>query len=125
VLVWLRTEGNGENGKAFDLIEELALIGGQKDEDEAKARRLKSMLVDDSEHFPLGSWLALNDLFRNPYWLRLWVVQEIALGSSDMMMLQCGSRSISWHTLCRGVGVLHRHLWIVKKILFLDDQERA
>ncbi|KAF2877647.1 heterokaryon incompatibility protein-domain-containing protein [Massariosphaeria phaeospora] len=37
---------------------------------------------------------AVNDLWRQPYWSRLWVVQEIM--SSQCLLLLCGHESVSW-----------------------------
>jgi hypothetical protein len=52
--------------------------------------------------------------------MRLWIVQELALGSSRTIVF-CGNQNINWQRLCYGLEVIHVHLWVIKdKCIELD-----
>lgn len=44
-------------------------------------------------------WLALRALFERPYFRRMWIVQEVALGKK--CVVYCGSCSVSWQDLSK------------------------
>lgn len=48
--------------------------------------------------FPTGSWAALYRVISQPYWSRLWIIQEIALsqGNPWRVRVVCGNRDVSW-----------------------------
>ena len=48
--------------------------------------------ITDMENGDL--WLAFDELFRRPWWLRCWVVQEVVV--SRNVALVCGHHSVSW-----------------------------
>jgi hypothetical protein len=101
-------EEHSHSDKAIDLVQILcqASIDDHGDVIEAKLRM-------NPEYFGSGCWLALHDLMQRPFWSRLWIIQEIVLGASSLI-LQCGSRVIQWTIFCDGIGFLHDHLWNVK-----------
>ena len=50
-------------------------------------------------------WDAVENMFRRPYWNRVWIVQEIVLGID--VQVTCGSKSIPWDVLlCDSVNRL-------------------
>src|SRR5450759_2904634 len=55
----------------------------------------------DRYHDPISSWSsegeAIKNLCAKPYWTRVWIVQEIMMGS-DIVVL-CGRESIHWQLL--------------------------
>jgi hypothetical protein len=105
-----------ESDKAIALIESLAEYHGSHE----KGQALWEILSANPSHFGKGSWLALNHFTTRPYWMRLWIVQELALGSSRTIVF-CGKQSIDWQRLCYGLEVIHVHLWIIKdKCIELD-----
>ena len=53
-----------------------------------------------------NEWQALEDLVSRPWFVRLWVMQEIVLGS-DRAVLQCGSDVIEWDLFRRATLVLN------------------
>ncbi|KAK4627319.1 Heterokaryon incompatibility protein 6, OR allele [Fulvia fulva] len=55
------------------------------------------------EDYETEGWSTVTDLMQRPYWRRLWVMQEIALSSSQPMVI-CGKKSISWYTLLSALG---------------------
>ena len=46
-----------------------------------------------------AQWTAFAQLFARPYFRRMWVVQEVALGSS--VIVYCGSHSVNWDDLAK------------------------
>ncbi|KAK3615844.1 hypothetical protein LTR22_027277 [Elasticomyces elasticus] len=96
--------------KALGLVRSLADIAGS--EDTCEDLRTTIVRTKKHPHVP-GSWLALNRLALRPYWIRLWIMQELALGG-PRAILYCGSEAILWHTFCRALGVLSGFLWIAR-----------
>jgi hypothetical protein len=107
VIAWLGEEYNNSN-KAMDLVHALsqASIDNNGEEIEAKLRI-------DPEYLGSGCWLALEELMSRDFWFRLWIIQEIVLGASSLV-LQCGTRVIPWMSFCQGIGFLYDHLWYIK-----------
>lgn len=74
---------------------------------------LRDTLLEKPDLFEHGSWIALNKFSNRPYWDRLWIIQEVALGSGRTLMF-CGDKSMDWERMCHGFEVLHQHLWQAK-----------
>ncbi|KAK4164440.1 heterokaryon incompatibility protein-domain-containing protein [Cladorrhinum sp. PSN259] len=53
------------------------------------------------------SLTALNALVTQEYWQRLWIIQEVVMGSLSTM-LRCGEHVLDWDTFCRGIAFLYR-----------------
>jgi len=70
--------------------------------------------------FGEGCWLALQEIMDRVYWYRLWILQELIMGASAVV-IRCGSRSINWETFCNGVSLLEEDLWLVKGALLRRD----
>jgi hypothetical protein len=49
-------------------------------------------------------WLALNDLLSHPYWYRVWIIQEIAMGKA--VHVRYGGKYIAWDHLQEMASVL-------------------
>jgi hypothetical protein len=56
--------------------------------------------------FDEGIWQAILDILERPWFERVWIVQEIQLGSSTSMV-QCGEYQISWYLLRRAISRLY------------------
>ncbi|KAJ4294218.1 hypothetical protein N0V90_007908 [Kalmusia sp. IMI 367209] len=109
VIGFLGSEGD-ESDKALDLVATLAAVH----QDEGKCHEYKDDLMQHRfDRFVPGSWLALNRLILRPYWQRLWIMQEIALGGAKMQLC-CGSKRIDWETFCHGITVIHQFLWVAR-----------
>ncbi|WZH49375.1 Heterokaryon incompatibility protein Het-6OR allele [Fusarium acuminatum] len=48
---------------------------------------------------------ALFHFFTRPYWRRMWVVQEVAMGNSQSPVI-CGDRCIAWEDVCKAVDII-------------------
>jgi len=110
VIAWLGEEEN-ESDKAINLIEALANAGR-----EDRGQELEARLRKEPYYLGNGSWIALHELMQRAYWTRLWIIQEIVLGSSGVV-IRCGNSFIDWKLFCTGIGVLFDHLWVVKDLL--------
>lgn len=91
VLVWLGPP-SATSGYAFDVMEKRAAVG------EFTAETRFSYTHDDIN--------SIVDLLQRPYWHRLWVVQEVAVSSKDLM-LGCGARWLPWEALVLVMGSMY------------------
>jgi hypothetical protein len=107
VIAWLGEEER-ESDKAIQLVRQLA-----DHWDHEAAHNLEARLRRNPVSLGDGSWYALNELMDRPYWYRLWIIQEIVMGASSLVV-QCGDSSIDWGTFCTGIRVLQEYLWFVK-----------
>ena len=46
-----------------------------------------------------SAWIAFAEIFTRPYFRRMWIVQEVALGSN--VMVYCGSHAVKWDDLTK------------------------
>ena len=93
VIAWL-----GE--KSLDSRLALQLL---KDLDEEKITRMAEA------GFKCPNWVALKNIWSRPFWKRMWIVQELALGG-DRVTVQCGNVSITRPVLERAFRTLQSHL---------------
>lgn len=117
VICYLGPEAE-ESSKAIDLVYNLASYHGKAKECES----LRDRLVQTHGSHERGSWLALNMLTLRPYWERLWIVQELALGASRALLM-VGQKQIDWKCFCQGIEVLHIYLWVAKDICIARDRK--
>ena len=89
VVIWLGNEGKGSD-TAMDLIRTLsnACSAGQD-------KKLGDSLRQRPDLLGQCCWRALSELLDRPYWDRLWVLQEIALGGGRTAIL-CGQEAVTW-----------------------------
>ncbi|KAH9877994.1 hypothetical protein J1614_003211 [Plenodomus biglobosus] len=109
VIVWLG-DGIEEGSKAMDIIPRLAAVEEQAN------------LLKEDPNFTVGGrepmsvrlglprdgadeYMALSALFRNPWFARVWIIQEVAMATH--VIVKCGSRSVSWDDFVRAFYVLH------------------
>jgi hypothetical protein len=118
---WLGEEKDG-SALALDLLDRLASFHDVVDD--FRAKELVDRLKDNHSYLGTGHWLALCLFFERPYWSRLWVIQEIAMSSSDLIM-HCGSKYLSWDRMCLGMGIVHRYFWQVKDSCLAHDRQAA
>jgi hypothetical protein len=105
VLVWLGSS-IGEAPLAFDLCEDL-----YRNRDSNKD--IERILGDPSN---LQNLQALIHPFRRPYWMRLWVIQEI--NSAKKLEILCGRCKINWSNAVAVQNVLHLyHRKLVSQLL--------
>jgi hypothetical protein len=93
VIAWLG-EATSDSKNALGLLENL------------KEEHIAEMAESD---FQCSNWKALKKLWSRPFWKRIWIVQELALGG-DRVTVQCGDASISRTALERAYKILQLHL---------------
>jgi hypothetical protein len=108
VIGFLGVEEDG-SWKAIKILNDLADSYG----DPKKGMLLRDKLLEKPDLFEHGSWIALNKFSTRPYWDRLWIIQEVALGFRRTLMF-CGDKSMDWERMCHGFDVLHQYLWQAK-----------
>ena len=113
VVIWLGNEG-AESDKAMYLIRTLS------DADAKGQDRLGNSLREQPE-FGQGFWRALGELLDRPYWDRLWVLQEIALGW-DRTSVLCGQQAVTWKQFYIATYLFRKHNLDV--MISLIDRER-
>ncbi|KAH7305725.1 heterokaryon incompatibility protein-domain-containing protein [Rhexocercosporidium sp. MPI-PUGE-AT-0058] len=114
VIGWLGPEGS-ESGKAIDLIDHLSISWSK-----GFGKELENRLRQDPEYLGLGNWLALHELMTREYWARLWIIQEIVLGSFSAV-LYCGNRCVEWTRFCQAIGFLFEYLWTAKDMILAHE----
>ncbi|KXX80953.1 Heterokaryon incompatibility protein 6, OR allele [Madurella mycetomatis] len=100
VISWIGSSRPGAAiNYAFRFLRTLASLQGDQ-------RRLENFQTGSGEPSK-GTYLCgLNELMKQMYWFRLWVIQEIVMGGSSTV-LRFGNEMIDWTTFCRGIGVLY------------------
>ena len=114
VIAWLGEEDD-ESDKGINLLQALATASREN-----RGQELEARLIEQPNYLGSGSWLALHELMQRPYWTRLWILQEIVLGSSGVVV-RCGNSFINWRSVCDGLQLLMDHLWVVKDWLRVSD----
>jgi len=102
VVVWLGEEGN-DSAQAMRLLKILA-----KSVADGTDRNLGNTLRETPNFLGHGSWRALCQLMERPYWDRLWIMQEIAMGGEHTAIL-CGKDTVSWSELYHGTYTFGTH----------------
>ncbi|CAD6589163.1 MAG: hypothetical protein ASARMPREDX12_003674 [Alectoria sarmentosa] len=92
VLVWLGNEKDGSE-MAIDFVNALSGCWDAGREEDLQRKLRRELYSRD-----LGLWRALHQLTERSYWRRLWVTQELILGTSDMLVV-CGERTSHWQDL--------------------------
>lgn len=100
-VAWLGPAQN-DSDKAFDL---LSAIAEQQFPSLVEAMSCMHRISEDINIFGDGAWRAFAQLMSRPYWLRLWVMQEIAL-SANHMTIACGGKFMQWTTAYRVVELI-------------------
>ncbi|KAL2144629.1 hypothetical protein VTI28DRAFT_8840 [Corynascus sepedonium] len=118
VIAWLG-EGNEDSDLAFDLLSQFSTMTPKQQGE------LANQLPKSLDPRWTKAFYGLNELMKGPYWLRLWIVQEVVLGGTAAVLC-CGSNRIEWTTFCEGLDVLFRRdMYIVKdKLLRVEVARR-
>ncbi len=88
VLVWLGPASEGSNS-ALDLLENL-----HQNFDVARKNR-SSIPTHPFHELPVAPLRALFSILERAYWSRVWILQEVAVGTSEPI-IGCGDRWLSW-----------------------------
>ncbi|KXT05545.1 hypothetical protein AC578_3687 [Pseudocercospora eumusae] len=92
VVIWTGTEADG-SGKAFELLHTMSRSWQDETHED-----LASAVRSGTGSIAPGSWAALTAFMQRPYWNRLWILQEIAMGNRSTPIV-CGSHVITWGEL--------------------------
>ena len=114
VIAWLGDSAH-DSDQAIQFVRDLSTYSEPE-----RAQQLEAKLQMDPAYLGDGSWIALHELMKRPYWYRLWIIQEVVLGASATTIC-CGKSRIDWKTFCTGIGVLHNHLWLIKDWLLRHE----
>jgi Heterokaryon incompatibility protein (HET) len=125
VVVWLG-EADDWSDSAMRLIRVLA-ASWRADEGEALAKAIVEnplawhTTVKPAEGSLMCCWDGLRSLMRRPYWKRVWVVQEMAMGDRKSLML-CEEECVDFGQLCDAtVSWMGRYATIVSKLMLYDS----
>ncbi|KAH6968214.1 heterokaryon incompatibility protein-domain-containing protein [Fusarium avenaceum] len=103
--------------KALALLKTLAIY-----EQNNTTNHLKNILQDNPAYLGgQGEWLALQAFLQRSYWSRLWIVQEVALAPSSMLMF-AGDDYITWRQVQDALTSIHTCLWYVKDLCLKHDR---
>ncbi|KAI8635167.1 heterokaryon incompatibility protein-domain-containing protein [Xylariaceae sp. FL1651] len=68
---------------------------------------------------------ALSQLFKRPWWTRVWVVQELSLANQQAAIVRCGKASVPWLSFLVAAYAIESSWFIVEAIVtsvFPDDK---
>ena len=99
-VIWIGEQEEGSED-ALNLIITLAKDYSSRE----GVTQLTKDLHQSADRFGKGSWRALNQIVCRPYWRRLWILQEAALGRSTTPVL-CGPRTLAWTQFARAFSIL-------------------
>ncbi|KAK5657875.1 hypothetical protein OQA88_2423 [Cercophora sp. LCS_1] len=101
VLVWLGDDTNGHAEPAFALVKSLANISRDpKSLEEFREQQGRG----DLGRFPAQDWKSLSELFKQPWFDRKWILQEI--GTDAPSELFWGSASLNWADMSAAAALL-------------------
>ena len=115
VVIWLGNEAR-ESDSAMDLIRILSVACNT-----GQGKALGDNLRQKRDLLGQGCWRALSELLDRPYWDRLWVLQEIALGGGRTVIL-CGQEAVTWRDFYAATYSFGTHN--IDLMFFLINQER-
>lgn len=72
-------------------VEVIAWLGPQADESDIAMSQLAN---SGGSYLEVGDYKPVRDLFRRPYWNRVWIIQEIS--KARELQALCGNQRISW-----------------------------
>lgn len=106
-------------GKAFQFLRNMA-SPRPEEQDLARIVTERPGFIEESSFF------ALHEMMTRQYWSRLWVVQEVILGTSSTV-LRCGTDWLDWKTFCAGIAVLYNgDNWNLKdRMLYIERDRRG
>lgn len=94
VILWI---GEGEGDENLEAIRFLHGLADLYDMEPSVARQLVSYIV--REPGLRSSWLALGQFLAKEWWKRLWILQEIVLAQSAILV--CGRFCAKWEHICK------------------------
>ncbi|KAH8597879.1 heterokaryon incompatibility protein-domain-containing protein [Bisporella sp. PMI_857] len=98
VEVWLGKADGDDDAAAMELIGRLGALVPDAEEQLTQGSDAKSQEVfaEEFEKCTPGVARALAHIFKRPWWLRVWIVQELSLAKQDMARVRCGGMVLPW-----------------------------
>lgn len=119
VEVWLGNFEKEDELEALVVIQKIGAVVG--DHEEALAHgfgpRFEKYFLEVLENCSSGVVKALCDLFRLPWWTRVWVVQELALAKQDVAVVRCGHMTLPWTDFLITAHAIELSYFIVDAVL--------
>jgi hypothetical protein len=117
VISWLgENDGPADVKDAFQFVRTLASLPENQQD-------LSKLLVQKPGLIRQEGFFALHEFMKRPYWTRLWVVQELAMGAS-FTVLRCDDELLDLESFCKGISVLYRgHNWTLKDRLLARERK--
>ncbi|KAM5351792.1 hypothetical protein ACJ41O_004515 [Fusarium nematophilum] len=92
--------------------------------DDKEKDELSAILEHNPSLFGDYAFYGLHNLMKRVYWWRLWIIQELVLGSNSTI-LRCGGDTLDWPTFCHGISALyHGGIWSAKDWLLKGELKR-
>ncbi|KAI1373917.1 HET-domain-containing protein [Hypoxylon crocopeplum] len=110
VLVWLGNDEGQHASRAFALIKSLAAI---RQDPLLLAQFQRKQLQGTMDWFPGEYWVSLGELFRQPWFDRKWVLQEI--GTDAPSELLWGSASLNWDHVSKAAALLKDYGYALRR----------
>ncbi len=110
VLVWLGDDEGGHAERAFELVRSLAAVSRD-------ALLLRQFVEKQREGvldwLPVENWLSMSELFKRPWFDRMWVLQEI--GTDAPSELYWGDAVLDWADVSAAASLLKDHGYALRR----------
>ncbi|EFW98780.1 heterokaryon incompatibility protein [Grosmannia clavigera kw1407] len=107
VVVWLG-EAHSNSTLAFKLIQKLAPVaGGEESPQSQQSQNASAIRPVDLTDVENAAWVALDALYWRPWFTRVWVIQEIAVSRSAVIM--CGADIETFDSFCAVTNYISQH----------------
>ncbi|KAH7015477.1 heterokaryon incompatibility protein-domain-containing protein [Ilyonectria destructans] len=114
VIAWLGPAAD-DTDQGMHLLCGLARLNNEEKDE------LSDSLETNPTYFGNSAFYGLNSLMKRPYWSRLWIIQELVLGSNSTV-LKCGGHTLDWSTFTHGISTLyHGGIWAAKDWLLKSE----
>lgn len=128
VEVWLGPAGDDDRA-AMALVESLGATVDDPEEPLAKGfNEYEQAFIDIFECAEPQVVRALGQLFKRPWWTRVWVVQELSLAKQQAAIVRCGKAAAPWLSFLVAAYAIESCWFIVDAIVsgvFPDDKVDA
>ena len=94
IVSWLGEDKNGDGEQSFRMVNAISSA--------MRLQRVDDMINSTKKvtaPFSKCCWAALAGLMNSPYWSRVWILQEVAMGDQNTALL-CGQHASNWGSLC-------------------------
>lgn len=94
IVSWLGEDKNGDGEQSFRMVNAISSAMRLQ-----RADDMINSIKKGNAPFSKSCWAALARLMNSPYWSRVWILQEVAMGDRNTALL-CGQHASNWGSLC-------------------------